>query len=392
MKYIGLIIAVCCLVSGCATPQPIPLSEQFLANEDEQLLWHRAEQLQKNINRSGLIYRDSELEVYLNNVARKLQKHSTAPDIAFQIKVVKDPNLNAFAFPNGVIYIHTGILSRMDNEAQLAVLLAHEMAHCTQRHSLRVLRSRQDRPAYVAAARHALAKIAVIHELAQFLGLPGSIAAVTGYTREFEAEADLVGLDLMKKANYDCREALKLFEYLKQEISEGRIEEPFFFGTHPNVQQRMDNLTLWLAKNDQSKNTGVKNTEIFQTRLQPVILDNARLDLRLGRFLIARRTVEKYLHTHPHDAKAYYLIGEILRQRGRQEDMKTAINYFESAISLDPSFSAPHKAIGLIHYKDGEKHLAQKFFESCLLLAPDAPDKAYIQGYLEKCINSGEPS
>ena len=94
----------------------------------------------------------------------------------------------------------------------------------------------------------------------------------------------------------------------------------------------------------------------------------------------------------PNDAKGYYLFGEVLRQRGLQGDTKRAIKYFEAAISLDPLFSAPHKAMGLIHYRQGENHLAQKFFESCLLLSPDASDVAYIQEYLQKCINSGEKS
>ena len=65
---------------------------------------------------------------------------------------------------------------------------------------------------------------------------------------------------------------------------------------------------------------------------------------------------------------------------------------YEKAIALDPLFPAPHKAMGLMHYKEGERLLAQKFFESCLLLSPDAPDKAHIQGYLQRCINNGEES
>jgi predicted Zn-dependent protease len=392
MKYLVLILAVLCLAVSCATPLPVKVDEEFLQNEDERALWHRAQQEQERINHSGLIYQDAEIENYLNRIAAKLQAHTNSPGLSFQVKVIKDPNLNAFAFPNGVIYVHTGVLARMDNEAQLAALLAHEMTHCTQRHSLRVLRSIKDRPAYIAAARHTLSQIAMIRELAQFLGVTGSISAVTGYTREFETEADLIGLDLIDKANYDYREALTLFEHLKQEIKNEGIEEPFFFGTHPNVQQRIDNLTNWLAQKPRGEDTGVKNSEIFQARMQQVFLENTRLDLRLGRFHAARRTVEKYLHMMPNDAKAHFLFGEIFRQRGQQGDTKKAVKYFKTAISLDPLFSAPHKALGMIHYKKGETHRAQKYFEACLLLSPNAADVAYIQGYLKKCMDSGEKS
>jgi tetratricopeptide (TPR) repeat protein len=123
-----------------------------------------------------------------------------------------------------------------------------------------------------------------------------------------------------------------------------------------------------------------------------MVLTNVRLDLRLGRFDIARKTVEKYLRIRPDDAQAYFLYGEILRQRDRQDDAKTAVDYFKKSIALDPSLPEPHKALGLILYKEGEKHLAKKFFESCLLLSPNASDRAYIREYLKNCNPNGEES
>ena len=374
-------ITVCCLTAGCATLRSVPVTEALLSSEEEQMLWRRAQEEQDVINGSGVLYQDAEIENYLNQIAKKLHTNSISPDISFQIKVVKDPNLNAFAFPNGVIYIHTGILARMDNEAQLAALLAHEMVHCTHRHSIRVLRSIKDRTQ---------AKTATVRELAQFLGITGSIASINGYTRELETEADRVGLDLAVKANYDPREVLKLFELLKQEIEIEGIEEPYFFGTHPNVRQRIENVNNWLAEKYREKITSIKNTDVFRSKISRLVLDNARLDLRQGRFLVAQRTVEKFLTVKPDDARAYFLLGEIFRQRCRQDDATAAIKYYEKSISLNPSFPEPHKAMGLIHYKDGEKRLAKKYFESCLLLSPDTADKAYIQGYLKLCVTNGE--
>ena len=229
-------------------------------------------------------------------------------------------------------------------------------------------------------------------EVARLLGAAGSIAAVTGYTRELETEADQIGLDLMAKANYDPIETLKLFEHLKQEIESQEKAEPFFFGTHPNVQQRIENAQSWLAGDRQQNEFRVKNSAEFNDRIQGVILTNVRLDLRLGRFDVAQKTLEKYLAMQPNDAQAYYLFGEIYRQRGLQNDVKTAVSYYTKAISLDPLFSEPHKAMGLIHYKEGDKHLAKKYFESCLLLSPNASDQAYIRQYLKNCKRNGEES
>ena len=391
MKYFTILIVVCCLASGCITPQAVPVGEALRAHQDEQLLWRRVEKEQEVLNSSGLLYQDPELENYLNRIAKKLQVKSIAPDFHFQIKVLKDPNMNAFAFPNGVIYLHTGILTRMDNEAQLAAVLSHEMTHCTHRHSLRVIRSIGDRPAYLAAIQEGLAQISMVQDVARVLGVAGSLA-VSGYTRELETEADLVGLDLMAKANYDVKESLRFFDHLKQAIEAEAGKEPFFFGTHPSVDQRVDNATKWLAEANTGKNGNVKNTEEFQARIQAVVLTNVGLDLRLGRFEIARKTVEKYLSIRPDDARAYFLYGEIFRQRDRQDDAKTAVAYFKKSIALDPLMPEPQKAMGLIFYKEGEKQLAKKFFETCLLLSPNASDNAYIRRYLMNCNANGEES
>jgi predicted Zn-dependent protease len=392
MKYFVIIISICILAAGCVTPHAVPLNEKLHSAEDERLLWQRVKKEQEVIDNSGFLYNESELDNYLNRIVTKLQAHSIAPDFRIQIKILKDPNLNALAYPNGVIYIHTGILARMDNEAQLAALISHEMTHCTHRHSLRITRSIKDRPAYIATVQDTLARISAVQEVARLLGATGSMAAVSGYNRELEREADLVGLDLMAKANYDSSEALKLFEHLKQEIETEKLKEPFFFGTHPNVQQRIANVKIWLAGNINEKSTVTKNSAEFQDRLQQVVLANARLDLRRGRFDLARKSVARYLKIQPDDARAYYLFGEILRQRDGQNDAGNAVNYYEKAISLDPTYPEPHRAMGIIHYKEGAKQLAKKFFESCLLLSPNASDKAYIQGYLKNCMLSGEES
>ncbi|MGD9260111.1 MAG: M48 family metalloprotease [Desulfobacterales bacterium] len=390
MKHLVILLTVCWLAFGCTTPGPVCVDGDPATPQYETMLWQRAKEEQAILNNSGLLYPNSELEDYLNHVARRLQPDGIPADLSFKIKVIQDPKLNAFAFPNGVIYVHTGILARMDNEAQLALLLAHEMTHCINRHTMRVLGSIKNRSKFIANVQKTLARIAMTQDVAKFLGLTGSMAAVAGYTRELETEADRIGLDIAANAGYDVSEAVRLFEHLKNEMTMEGLVEPYFFGTHPNVEQRIANVRGWLNTGYRSKNAGVTNTLIFQSKLSKVILDNASLDLRLGRFLIARRGVEKFLQIKPNDPQAYYLLGEIHRQRGQEDDLKAAMGFYQKAISLNPSFAAPHKAIGLIHYKDGEKHQAKKYFETCLLLSPDSPDKAYIQGYLNHCSKNGE--
>ncbi len=385
IAIVGLFLLVC----ACAAADKTLVSDGLLVSDDEKALWQQALQEQRILNDSALIYEDSQLEEYLNSVVHRLQPHDLPDKLSFKIVVVQDPYFNAFAFPNGVIYLHTGMLARMDNEAQLAALLAHEMSHSIHRHTLRAYRRMKENPGFMASLQDTLSRLAMVEELARYLGLTGSMAALTGYAREFELEADVAGLDYLIAAGYDPYEALRLFEHLKKDIEEEQVKAPYFFGSHPKVQARIDAVTHLLQTKYTDIHSGVRNTEVFFSKVSPVVLENARLELRSGRFAAARRSVQKYLRLHHSDARAHYLMGEIFRQRDAGQDASRALTHYQKAINFDASYAEPHKAIGLIHYKKGQRKLARKYFESCLLLAPDTPDKAYIQGYIKQCVRDG---
>jgi predicted Zn-dependent protease len=385
MRHFLLLFILCSLTAGCLTASLPPVTEDFRLEDDEKRLWQRSKEEQTALNNSGLVYRDNELEDYLNEIAGKLQPPEILRRIPFRIMIIKNPYLNAFAFPNGVIYVHTGILARMDNEAQLATLLAHEMTHSTHRHALRVFRNRKNKATHLATARENQSGSDGAFDLLALLGSTGCMAAVTGYCREFETEADTVGFRLVVKAGYDPMEAPKLFEHLIKELAEEKIREPFFFGTHPKLRDRIDNYRNFLNARHHGKKSGVKNTEVFLAKVHKAILDNAFLDLKAGRFYTAQRGAEKYLTIEPNDPRAYYLLGEISRQRKKGNDSDRAKAYYTKALSIEPSYPDPFRAIGLLYYKEGKKTLAKVSFESYLSLSPYAPDKAYINQYLAQC-------
>lgn len=378
------------LASGCSTRSGTLISPGSLALQtraDEQMLWQKAEQEQRAIESSGLIYPDQALEDYLNQFAAKLQPRSS--DLEIRVKVIKNTGLNAVAYPNGMIYIHSGLLARMDNEAQLAAVLAHEITHCTQRHALRAFQAAQDQPDLLRAVQHTLSKTKGLKDIAGFMGISGAIAAFSEHIRELEAEADRMGIELMVRAGYDPREALLIFDQMIGEIEQEKIEEPLS-GSHPAVRQRIVNLQNLIDAQYPQKVSEIRNPEIFLAKLVCLFLDNVELDIQQGRFKAARSGVEKHLRIKPDDARAYFLLGEIYRQRQQDGDTHKALDYYDQAVILDPNFAVAHKAIGLIHYKAGRRTLARKFFESCIQLAPDSPDKAYIQGYLKQCTLSEE--
>ena len=385
----SLLLSLGLLANGCATPPESHVSlvsDQMRVNKVEKILWQKSVQAQHAIESKGLIYPDQALENYLNEIVARLQAQSSREDLAIRVKVIKDADLNAFAYPNGMIYIHTGLLARMDNEAQLAAVLAHEMIHCIRRHALRAYRRYTDQPEFLRRVQHSLSKT----RIARLTGFSGTMAAMSGYINELEAEADLIGLELMAKAGYDPGEALSLCDHMIAEMEQEGHEDSSFFGSHLKARQRIENLQNLPTSGYTNKGSRIKNSELFLAKLNTLFLDNAELDIRQGRYEAARRSVDKYLQIKPDDTRAYFLLGEIYRQRGQAEDALNAIKFYNRAIFLDPTYAEPHKAIGLIHYKKGQRTLAKRFFESCLQLSPDSPDKAYIQAYLKQCAQGGE--
>lgn len=389
MRYLAFVLMLCVVAVGCSTTNLPPLIEDSSVQEDEQRFWLLAEEEQAVLEGSGIIYEDPELEDYLQQIARRLRPPEVQEKFTFRVRIIKDPHLNAFAFPNGVIYIHTGLLARLDNEAQLAALLGHEMTHCTHRHTLRASKGVEKHKSVLTFKREAMARFGKVGDLLALLGTAGSMAALTGYSHHLETEADMVGLELMSKAGYEPIEALRLFEHLKHELETQNIRAPFFFGTHPRLQKRIHNCKDFLDDLKQDEGQGIKNREVFLEKIHKAILYNAHLDLRAGRFGAAQRGAEKYLGIREDDARGYFLLGEIFRQRGGAGGSIKAKEFYEKAISMDQSYADPHKAIGLIYFKEREWLLAKRSFESCLVLSQYQPDWPYIERYLQKCDKKG---
>jgi len=389
MRY--LLFALSLLIfQGCATTNLAPISKNFMSEDDEKRLWARSEEEEDVLDKSGLIYGDEELESYLNEVAAKLVSPDTVEHIPIKIKVIKNNQLNAFAFPNGVIYIHTGILARMENEAQLATLIAHEMVHSTHRHMLKQFRDIKNKTAFLSTLQVAIGGLGGgVGDLATLLGTLGTMAAVSGYSKGLETEADMEGLKAIVAAGYDFNEAPKLFMHLKKEIEEEKIQEPFFFGTHPRIKERIKNYESFINEQYSGQKGGIINRELFLEKIKDVIFDNAKLDLSAGRFNIAKNGVDKYLGLNPDDAKAYCLLGEIFRQKGEEGDMEKAREYYQKAISNDPVYPESYKGMGLIFFKQGEKIKAEDYLEQYLSLSEDASDRGYIEEYIKQCNKEG---
>lgn len=367
------------LTLGCTSLDPLGKSKGGSLEEDEQRLWKTVIEEEKRLDRSGALYSNPVIVSYVNEVVQKL----VSPDIrssplTIQVKVVKNPLLNAFAYPNGVIYVHTGILARIANEAQLAILLGHELTHATHRHAVQAFRGMQRSSAALATLQMVALPFGLFGAAATSLGAVGYVASVSGYSQGNEREADREGLALAVAAGYAPAEAPKLFEHLKRDLEDRKVEEPFFFGTHPRLEERVESYKEILEERYASQ-SGEIGEERYNRALLPLFVDNARTDLAIGRFELAEKSLDRAIRQQADYAQALYLLGEVARQRNGDGDLQRSEGRYRQAIAANANYPDPHKALGMLLLKRGDKSAATTELQQYLQLAPEAPDRAHVE-------------
>src|SRR5215468_8052267 len=265
-RTITSLVVVCLLVPGCVGRAVPPIGaggRPFEPDTDERALWAKAEKEEETLLKKVKVYDDAMLADYLAGVGDRLTPDEVraAGGPGFKLAVLRDPTLNAFALPNGHIYVHTGLLSRLDNESQLAMIVGHEMTHVTHRHALSFERDAQTKQIlYTVAAIAASIGVAalagsraqkgdyvgaaVIGQTANaILGLGlalTAMAAINGYGRDLERDADNGGMENLVRAGYDPKEAPKVFALLRSESKDRGSLETFFFGSHPKLTERIE--------------------------------------------------------------------------------------------------------------------------------------------------------
>jgi predicted Zn-dependent protease len=286
--------------------------------------------------------------------------------------------------------VHTGLLARLENEDQLATVLGHEMTHVERRHMLRFERSSHNKEMgfnvlAVAASiaveaaeeaassqghRGAAAAIDVFGGLIVDLGLGlAFVASVNGYGRSLETEADNGGFAKMTSAGYRLSEAPKVYEALADDHGEAKKVEAFFFGNHPHLKERIENAKHYYIPRTAAQAMDRKpiDPDLFARRIRPVVRDDARLNIELGRLKIAAAELQKALAWMPEDPLTQDNLGHLrLAQAASPDNEKNeaaqhrlraeAGDAFRAAVRLGPDLPGVHLDLGnfLLAEKDDE--------------------------------------
>jgi len=219
--------------------------------------------LAQEVERSAKLVDDPIVSEYVNRVGQNLVRNSDAK-VPFTIKVIDSDVVNAFALPGGFFYVNSGLLLRADSEAELAGVMAHEIAHVAARHGTK------------NATKGELAQLATIPLI--MLG-PGGWAGYGLYeglqfaipmgflkfSRDAEREADYLGLEYMYKAGYDPNAFVTFFEKIEAEEKRQPGTVPKFFSTHPPTPDRVEAIQKEIGNVLPARDQYIVTTSEFDT-------------------------------------------------------------------------------------------------------------------------------
>lgn len=342
-------------------------------------MWMQMEQVEHQIMTTGLRV-PGETEDYVRAIACRVAG-DYCPDI--RVYLLDIPEFNASMAPNGTMIVWTGLLLRVENEAQLASVLGHEVAHYERRHSLaRWIETRNAVNALTIVQFAALfGGVANVSEISQ-LAAGGILAA---HSRAQESEADDKGIRRIAEAGYDPREAPKIWQGLIEEREASDDPAPLpFFASHPASDKRAETLT-GLAQFIYDTET---TSDLGGDRFNKIILAQRgkllRAELQQRRFERTQILLDRLIAAKQGQGELHYHQGELYRLRNEDGDDDKAIASYRQSLEYGDTPAEAHRSLGIALWSQEQDKEAQAAFKGYLDAAPDAEDAEMIRSYLEQ--------
>jgi predicted Zn-dependent protease len=278
--------------------------------------------------------------------------------------------------PNGMMLVWSGLLLRVENEAQLAAILGHELGHYLERHTVEQLRNAKDKAV--------LAQLAgILGGIGGAIGQVGILASLFAFSREHEARADRAGMRMMLDAGYDGREAAKVWENLLGELrvtgGENVGERSQLFATHPPTGSRRDDLRRMAGAGG-----GVVGAQEFKQVIAPLRFGWLQDEIRRGQYEESLVLFDRMLASDAQDTQVRYARGEVLRLRADGTDLQQAVDELTRATQAENPPGEAWRALGLAQKQRGNGAAAVAAFDRYLAVAPDAGDAAMVRSWIEE--------
>lgn len=409
----ALLVAFGIGATSGATAQDLPalggdIGGGLTATEEVRIGQQFLEQARKHLE----FVEDPEVLEYVRSVGYRITAQANFRAYPFHFYVVKDSSLNAFAVPGGHIFLHSGLVEEADSAAELAGVLAHEVAHITQRHMARQVSAgrKTQTSTLLLVAAGILAGISGQGEAAQGL-ITGAGAygqqRMLAFSRTYEREADRLGLQYLARAGFDPQGLVDFLEKLQRWSDlQGRAPPPFL-STHPMTGNRIADVQNRASELRQEGNTPLgedtfrrvqvrleattssspaKTYQRFQEQLSE---DPGNEALRYGLALSARRTgrteeavsrMESLVADFPETVTYRSALAELYLDAGRTQE---AVSEYRAALERHPGSADLREHLGQALLAQGEAEEARKVLLDVTRDYPKRPSahRALAQAY-----------
>jgi len=401
IAVISIEICVACGIASAA--EGIYEAVELRGKEPHDLI-ETASQYHDQFVRRSLLHADPAVVGLVRDIGYSLAPEPTDDYFDYEFYVIRDPSPNAFAMPTGRIYVHTGMLARLEDSSQLAGLLAHEINHVAGHHSIVQFR------------------IKAFDVFDMFL--TGGLLALLNnlqFSRDLEGEADDRAPAMLLEAGYDPRAMPELMDLLRQDFEGLRPRVATAWTTHPEPDARYERSLAFVS----ALPDGERDTDAFDAIVRPLrvltVRDYIRDDFPYTAIAVAETLLERY----PDDLELRMMIGDAwrvlgpraefapddfsnrdkrrnLRQRLRRtrsertqrmledeeaqqamlRNLTAAKMIYEDLLVRDPNFAPPHRGLGEVYEALDMPREAAREYVQYVRQAPDAEDRPVIMGRL----------
>lgn len=352
------------------------------SDKDERGLWLQVEEVERKVKTSAFTIRDPALNDYVRGVFCRTVGEANCADV--RIYILRTADFNATIYPTGMMLVYSGLLLRVENEAELAAVLGHEYTHFANRHSLQNFRDVKSK-AGIAAWMSMIPVPGIAGAAAMAVARLGVVGSIFSFSREKEREADAGSIPLMANAGYAPSEAPKIWEQLRAEQDATAVarntksrkdKDGGIFGSHPPTKERVETLRA-LATAQPVAGTPTEGRAVYRAALAPwwpALVDD---QIKLNDFGGTDFVINK-LASDGWTADLLYARGELYRTRGRPEDLITAAEAYRQAIAMPDAPAEAWRGLGLVELRGGRDLAGREALSTYLRKKPEASDRGMM--------------
>jgi predicted Zn-dependent protease len=380
-------------LAGCAK-DPVTGKNQLMMMSRDQEIGIDKQQSPFQFSSDYGVTQDASLNQYIGEVGVRMLPNVHRPDMPYNFQCVNATYVNAYAFPGGSIAVTRGILLDLDNEAELASLLGHELGHVNARHSAEQS-SKGQLSSLLVGGLSVLAETqgAGLGQLTQQLGALGQGIFLSSYSRDNEREADFLGQEYMAKSGYSSKGFVGLMEMLNTLNKSKPSSTQMLFATHPMSSERLDAAV-------QRDSTQYQKTHSFPLNRERYMDKTASLRQKKGavqkmqegekylakeEYKNAETAFKSAIREAKHDYTAHVLMAKCMLA---QEKSFQALSYANVAKNLYPTEPQGYYIAGLSNLAEKKHSRAYEDFKQCDALLPGNPQLMFYKGY--SLDNSGQ--